>query len=86
MKKSILFSLAAILLICSLLLFSCDKKDSGGKAKENEDKVLIDDGSIFYDRAVIDDEVETVDYGGRDFRIVTHMETEFNFRETKEIC
>ena len=57
MKKilSILLVLS-MTLSASILLFSCDKDDDK-KIKEEEQTALVDDGSIFYERSLVSDDL-----------------------------
>ena len=69
-----------MLLSSSTLLFSCDKDDGETEKNDNGEKVY-DEQSLFYERSLVSDDLETVDYGGREFRIVTHIPTEFQIEE-----
>jgi hypothetical protein len=72
MKRTIAVLLALLMLLSSAtLLFSCKGDKDEGKDKGGSDvgEALEDDGSIFYERSLVDDGVETVDYGGRVLRL-----------------
>ena len=83
MKRILSVILALLMLIstCSVL-FSCNGDKDEGDAKEHEEKTYEED-SIFYERSLVSDDLETVDYGGRKFRIVTHMPGEFYIEESE---
>jgi len=83
MKKIISFALALLMLFsaCSLL-FSCNRDKNGEEANEHEEKTYEED-SIFYERSLVSDDLTTTDFGGRDFRIVTHQPKEFYFEESE---
>ncbi len=81
MKRFLSLLLAVLMVLSSAtLLFSCDKDDENAKEKDNEEKVY-DEQSLFYERSLVSDDLETVDYGGRQFRIVTHIPGEFYIEE-----
>ena len=74
MKRIISLFLALLMLVsASTLMFSCNKEDKKDDAATQEKGQMVDDGSIFYERSLVDDGLTTVDYGGRKFRVVTHM-------------
>ncbi len=82
--KRILCMLLAILMLASsmTLLFSCkedDEKKPDGSGDEGG--AVVDDGSIFYERSLVSDDLPEINYGGRDFRVVTHMESEIFIKE-----
>lgn len=81
MKRIISCFLALLMLFgtCSVL-FSCNETEDKEEEKNHEEK-KYDEDSIFYERSLVSDDLETVDYGGRDFRIVTHQPQEFYFEE-----
>ncbi len=72
MKRFLSLFLALLMIFSSCtLLFSCkddkeDEKKDDGKKKEE----LVDDGSIFYERSLVDDGLDDYDYGGKTFRVV----------------
>ena len=78
MKKIISLFLALLMLLgtCSIL-FSC-KGDEDEKEGNNHEEKTYDEDSIFYERSLVSDDLQTVDYGGRKFRIVTHIPGEFD--------
>ncbi len=55
-----------------VLLFSCN--NDGEKVKKdpnaNKGQAMVDDGSIFYERSLVDDELGEYDYEGRTFRVL----------------
>ncbi len=74
MKRFLSLFLALLMIFSSCtLLFSCkddkedEKKDDG---KKNEEE-LVDDGSIFYERSIVDDGLDDYDYGGKTFRVAS---------------
>ena len=81
MKKALSLALAlAMLLSVATLLFSCsgdDKKESGGSGEIKQ----YEEDSIFYERSLVPDDLPEKDYGGRDFRVVTHIESEIFIKE-----
>ena len=82
MKRILAFVLAMLMLFSALtLLFSCSDKPEEVKEDNTEKKQLVDDGSIFYERSLISDGLPEKDYGGRQFRIVTHIPGEFYIEE-----
>ncbi len=79
MKRFLSLFLALLMIFSSCtLLFSCkndkqdEKKDDGNKNEE-----LVDDGSIFYERSLVDDGLGEYDYGGKTFRVVSYVTTDF---------
>ena len=77
MKRVLSLVLALMMLLsAATLLFSCggekETKSSGGKSEVK----TYDEDSIFYERSLVSDDLPEKDYGGRDFRVVTHMENE----------
>jgi len=82
MKRILSVFLALLMLIstCSVL-FSC-KDTEENEDKKHEEKTY-DEDSIFYERSLVSDDLETVDYGGRKFRIVTHQPAEFYIEEAE---
>jgi len=78
MKRFLCLALALLMALSSMtLLFSC-KEDEKEKDKTNEEEKTYDENSIFYERSLVSDELETVDYGGRKFRIATPSPGEFD--------
>jgi len=72
MKKIIAFMLAALMLVSFMtVLFSCKDKEDNDDKKTNEETKTYDDGSIFYERSLVSDDLPSIDYGGRKFRVVT---------------
>ena len=83
MKKIISVLLALLMLFsASSILFSCSKDEEKDSEGNNEEKVY-DEDSIFYERSLVSDDLETIDYGGRKFRIVTHQPGEFYIEESE---
>ena len=82
MKRIISTVLALMMLVSSAtLLFSCtggDKEDGSGA---NYEEKKYEEDSIFYERSLVSDDLVTEDFGGREFRIVTHQPAEFNIPE-----
>ena len=73
MKRILSLILAVLMLVsASNLLFSCDKEENEEKKNNSDDTAVVDDGSIFYERSLVSDDLPEMNYGGRDFRIVTH--------------
>ena len=70
MKKTGSVILALLMIISSTpLLFSCSKNTEVTEDNYNETKQYEED-SIYYERSLVSDELETVDFGGRPFRVV----------------
>jgi len=70
MKKAGALILAIIIIFSSTsLLFSCSKAPTIAENKDYEAKKHEED-SIYYERSLISDDLETVDYGGKAFRVV----------------
>jgi hypothetical protein len=87
MKRYLSLILALLMLASSMtLLFSCSKKEDDKKTdtNKNDAPAQLEEDSIFYERSLVEDGVETVDYGGRDFRIVTHITSEFDIPEEEQ--
>ncbi len=83
MKRFLSLLLAVLMLLSSsTLLFSCDKDDGETEKNDNGEKVY-DEQSLFYERSLVSDDLESVDYGGRQFRIVTHIPGEFYIEEAE---
>ncbi len=81
MKKFLSLFLALLLIFSSCtLLFSCkeDEKDEGKKS-DDKGQAMEDDGSIFYERAQVDDGLDDHDYEGRKFRVVCMNYAENNY-------
>ncbi len=79
MKRFLSLFLAVIMLLsCTSLLFSCKKDEVTEDNKVSDDKgqAVEDDGSIFYERSLVDDELGEYDYEGKTLRVVT-----INYRE-----
>ena len=71
MKRIISVSLALLMLLsCFTLLFSC-KKETDDKGNSTSKGQVKDDGSIFYERSLVDDGLDEKDYGGRVLRVAT---------------
>ncbi|MBR5459932.1 MAG: hypothetical protein IKV53_03620 [Clostridia bacterium] len=82
MKRFLSLTLALLMLISSMtLLFSCKKDENDGEGKADNEQKVYEEDSIFYERSLISDDLEAVDYGGREFRIVTHQPKEFVVEE-----
>ena len=81
MKRIIALSLTLLMMISSATLFiSCGKDKNEKTEKENEVKAY-DEDSIFYERSLVSDDLPTVDYGGRTFRVVTPSKGEIYVAE-----
>ncbi len=82
MKRIFSLMLAIFMLISACaLLFSCGGGgEEGANGGEYEQKKYEED-SIYYERSLISDDLETEDFGGREFRIVTHQPGEFDIPE-----
>ena len=71
MKRIISVSLALLMLLsCFMLLFSC-KKETDDKGNSTSKGQVKDDGSIFYERSLVDDGLDEKDYGGKVLRVAT---------------
>ena len=74
MKRIISLLLATIMLLSTFALVSCDK----GEEQQSDDKRPVgpvisgEEGDIFYERSLVDDELPDYDFGGRELRVVTH--------------
>ncbi len=81
MKRVLSLALALMMILsAATLLFSCsgdDKKESSGSGEIKQ----YEEDSIFYERSLVSDDLPEKDYGGRDFRIVTHYETDAFIKE-----
>ncbi len=81
MKRTLSFLLIIFMLLSTAaLLISCNSGNGDGKEKEYEGKEYEED-SIFYERSLVSDDLVTEDFGGREFRIVTHDPSEFYIDE-----
>ncbi len=81
MKKALSLALAIMMIFsATALLLACSDDKNGGKSGGGEIKTYEED-SIFYERSLVSDDLPTVDYGGRDFRVVTHIESEIFIKE-----
>ncbi len=73
MKKFLSLFLALLMIFSSMsLLFSCkkeEKPEENNKVSNDKGEEMEDDGSIFYERSLVDDELGEKDYGGRVFRV-----------------
>ncbi len=76
---SVLLALLMLLGTCSVM-FSCNKTEDEKEGSGHEEKTY-DEDSIFYERSLVKDDLETTDFGGRKFRIVTHIPSEFDIPE-----
>ena len=82
MKKALSLILAFLMLLSSAsLLFSCSKEKEESGTKTEVKGPMEDDGSIFYERSLVPDDLPESNYNGRDFRIVAHMESEVFINE-----
>ncbi|MBR5459934.1 MAG: hypothetical protein IKV53_03630 [Clostridia bacterium] len=73
MKRVLSLILAILMLVsASALLFSCDKEKKENNNETSSSGAVVDDGSIFYERSLVSDDLPEKDYGGRDFRVVIH--------------
>ena len=71
MKKTISFVLSLLIALSSVsMLFSCAEDSSAVEGSSHETKRHEED-SIYYERSLVSDGLETVDFGGRPFRVVT---------------
>ena len=85
MKRIISLVLALLMLVSACtLMFSCDKDEEKDKEENNEKVEKVDDGSIFYERSLVSDDLKTVDYGGRTFRVVTHYKSDIIIPEEEQ--
>ncbi|MBR5460691.1 MAG: hypothetical protein IKV53_07445 [Clostridia bacterium] len=81
MKRILCMLMALLMLVSSMtLLFSC-KKEEENESKTEQGGQAVDDGSIFYERSLVSDNLPEKDYGGRKFRIVTHIKDEVEVKE-----
>ena len=77
MKRVLSLILAALMLLsAATLLFSCDKDEKEEDKGTSTEVKTYDENSIFYERSLVSDDLPEKDFGGRDFRVVTHMKTE----------
>jgi hypothetical protein len=85
MKRILAFVLALFMMLSSFaLIISCSEKEEDDKKNENKDDgIKEDDGSIFYERSLVDDGLDEKDYGGKTFRVVglTGAMTDFTVPE-----
>ena len=72
MKKFLCIFAAMLLLVLSL--FSCKKKTEDKNGESVAPK--YDEGTIFYERSLVEDDLPEKDFGGRPFRIVTYVRDE----------
>jgi len=83
MKKALSLILAVVMIISSTsLLFSCSSKTDIAESKDYEAKKYEED-SIYYERSLVSDDLETVDFGGRPFRVVALYPDEIFIDETE---
>ncbi len=81
MKKALCFALALMMaLSCAVALFSCSNGNDEDSNSKYEKKTYEEE-SIFYERSLVSDDLEAEDFGGREFRIVSHYPSEFNVLE-----
>ena len=75
MKRYLALLLALVMLLSAslLTLTSCGEEEEEVKrpAGEGQGNTPVIEGDIFAERAAVSDDLETVDYGGRKFRIIT---------------
>jgi len=77
MKRVLSLALALMMLLsAATLLFSCGGEKDSEKSNSSSEVKAYDEDSIFYERSLVSDDLPERDFGGRDFRVVTHMETE----------
>ncbi len=82
MKKITALILALLMLVSSAaLLFSCGSGDKDSEKNGDYEEKKYEEDSIFYERSLISDDLVTEDFGGREFRIVTHYPSEFDIPE-----
>lgn len=85
MKKRIISLLLALCMILAstTFLFACKDKDEDKKTDKDlsATEKQLEEGTIFYDRAQVSDNLPEKDYGGREFRIVSHQPWEFEVEE-----
>ncbi len=84
MKRFLSLFLALLMIFSSsTLLFSCkDKKDDDEKdTSDDKGQAMEDDGSIFYERSLVDDELGEYDYEGRTLRVVAYEIKDFEVPE-----
>lgn len=78
MKKIVALFLSLLL----ITLVSCEKEEVKKKTEENKDEIVeVVEGDIFAERAQVDDELPDKSYGGRKFRVVGQLSSEFNFND-----
>ena len=65
------------------LLFSCDKDDEKQEGEADNGQKVYDENSLFYERSLVSDDLAAEDFGGREFRIVTHQPKEFYIEENE---
>lgn len=87
MKKLLSLFLALVLFASTLVLTftSCEKETEKEENKTVNNNLPVSEGDIFAERAAIDDELETVDYGGRKFRVVGHSGGEAGALQNTEV-
>ena len=80
--KKLISLIMALLMIASAttVLFSCSDEKGANSSGSGEIKQHEED-SIFYERSLVSDDLPEKDFGGRDFRVVTHMEGEIFIKE-----
>ncbi len=73
MKRFLPLFLALLIIFSSCaLLFSCKEEQTEEKEnKTNTNEEITDDGSIFYERSLVDDGLDDYDYGGKTLRVVS---------------
>lgn len=73
--------LLALLMLVSAFLFSCGNDENKSSTNKEYEEKQYEEDSIFYERSLVSDDLVTEDFGGREFRIVTHDPSEFYIPE-----
>ncbi|MBQ7897338.1 MAG: hypothetical protein IJ323_02830 [Clostridia bacterium] len=74
MKRLLALLLATIMILSTFALVSCDKGEDGQGEENKPTSTVIsgEEGDIFYERSLVDDELGEYDFGGRELRIAAH--------------
>ena len=85
MKRIVSFFLVIAMLVSSIILTSsCGKKNDASEEENNKSEVkTYDEESIFYERSLVEDGLETRDFGGRTLRIVADSPSEIHIDDEK---
>ena len=84
MKRIIALFMATVMVFSAFALVSCSDEEAPSKTPSNGGGSAVisgEEGDIFYERSLIDDELGDYDFGGRKLRIATHATADFFVEE-----